>query len=225
MGWARKGLQQRRVDFILGLAEYWPKHERIEDALLRDPKFLGIGGAHGLEALGRRPYWKRVWIIQELMNGHAETPVICGSKVIDWTTMCKGVEVFISMDLPAAVVIADRQNLGYPKSDLAFGTLYNITQLSNLMDLRYQIKDPKIIPVLMNCSRRASSTDDRDNMYGMLDLMEHKLSSLIVPDYTKTASQAYASLASAYIAAYDHIDIIRHGGLSTSAIHPSWAPD
>ncbi|KAE9372888.1 HET-domain-containing protein [Stipitochalara longipes BDJ] len=213
------------VDFFRVLAAYWPDHREIEDALQKDPKLFGVGGAHGMEILCLRPYWKRVWIIQELMSGNTETPVLCGSKIIEWDKMWKGLEVFTSMDKMAALVDADRRNIGIRNEGNAFGGIYCVIRLSKLMEMLFRSIDSPLIPVLIDCSRSSEATDNRDMTYGMLDLMEKRLASFIVPDYTKSASQVYASFVSAYIAAYDHVDVIRHGGLPKSAMHPTWAPD
>lgn len=51
--------------------------------------FEDYGGLSDMEALWMyqffdRPYWHRLWIIQELMMGRAGMPIVCGSRITQW---------------------------------------------------------------------------------------------------------------------------------------------
>ncbi|KAH8677658.1 heterokaryon incompatibility protein-domain-containing protein [Xylariales sp. PMI_506] len=43
-----------------------------------------IGCWHALRALMRRPYWSRVWIVQELVMGSVSSPVLCGNETVQF---------------------------------------------------------------------------------------------------------------------------------------------
>ena len=42
------------------------------------------GSWAALEALMQRPYWTRVWILQEVAMGNRSTPVLCGNHLVTW---------------------------------------------------------------------------------------------------------------------------------------------
>jgi hypothetical protein len=46
-----------------------------------------------LQDLMDRPYWFRLWIIQEVIMGSTATWIRCGKASIDWATFCTGIAV------------------------------------------------------------------------------------------------------------------------------------
>ncbi|KAI9688025.1 MAG: hypothetical protein M1820_010313, partial [Bogoriella megaspora] len=50
---------------------------------------LGSGLFAALTHFFNRPYWKRLWIIQEIALGSPGTPVLCGEKCIQWRDVVK----------------------------------------------------------------------------------------------------------------------------------------
>ena len=56
----------------------------LEDSSRRNTHYFKEERLKALLHLLRRPYWQRMWIIQELAMGHYCITVICGKRRIFW---------------------------------------------------------------------------------------------------------------------------------------------
>jgi len=65
--------------------------QEIERLLRADSRALGTVNWLGLHELMQRPYWFRLWIIQELVMGGSRVWIRCGDAVLDWSTFCTGI--------------------------------------------------------------------------------------------------------------------------------------
>jgi hypothetical protein len=79
------------------LSEY-NKPPRITDDMRRKlleerSDFLIDGSWLALLQLMERPYWSRLWIIQEIVMGAFSMVIRCGTSLIDWNSFCLGIEV------------------------------------------------------------------------------------------------------------------------------------
>jgi hypothetical protein len=66
----------------------------LDEALRKEPKFLGSTCWMGLHQLVNREYWKRLWILQEIAMGGICVWVKCGVSTIDWETHVKQDTIF-----------------------------------------------------------------------------------------------------------------------------------
>lgn len=64
--------------------------EDIQACLRAEPHYLGQGCWLGLQELMERPYWYRLWIIQEMVMGASATWICCGLATLEWTSFCEG---------------------------------------------------------------------------------------------------------------------------------------
>lgn len=71
----------------------------------------------------------------------------------------------------------------------------------------------------------AEVTDERDRVYGILGLVPDKISSLIVPSYTKSVEEAYRDLSKALIEATGCFDESFGGSIMDNSNLASWAID
>jgi hypothetical protein len=61
--------------------------------LSENPGYLGDGCWYALMQLMERPYWYRLWIIQEIVMGASAMVLRCGTSSIDWNSFCLGIEI------------------------------------------------------------------------------------------------------------------------------------
>ncbi|KAK3900961.1 hypothetical protein C8A05DRAFT_35365 [Staphylotrichum tortipilum] len=59
---------------------------------------------YGLNELMKRPYWFRLWVVQEIVLGDSAAilrcrVLRCGSKMTGWTTFCTGLDVLFRRDM------------------------------------------------------------------------------------------------------------------------------
>jgi hypothetical protein len=123
--------------------------------------------------LFRKPYWKRIWIIQEFVLGE-ETHIWCGdlrANSADFTRIGKKLD-----------------GVHYIQKTLGWRLLIlrDNWRSGNSEERRLQLSLQK----LSTSFATSNSTDSRDLIYGLLGIAEdrHATSYQIVPDYAKTAA-------------------------------------
>lgn len=204
-----------------------------------------------LHAFFRRPYWRRLWIIQELTNGRAGMPIVCGQRVTQWRYI-----------RDAAIAYTEMLNLWHTQT--ARGTLndhmaFHIGTIAKLEIRAHRKKLPQIpesislpfrtVPSaaesfhlgsgLREALILASNADvfePRDRVYGMLHIPS--LPSLgIKVNYSTPLGQVYKEFAEACVRKGSPRDILflldgrgmflegPNGVLEEQVGVPSWVPD
>ncbi|RDW86012.1 hypothetical protein BP5796_04337 [Coleophoma crateriformis] len=222
------------IDLLNTLAEIYDSQEKCEE--LRDNmihhNFQHTPGSWlALNRLLLRPYWQRLWIMQELALGGARMVLICGSRRITWPTFCRGIGVihFYLWIARHEAIKQDRwmeRGLNNTKEWDATRLLHHIWKdlwmLSQCQEL--QSNAPKLSR-LLEMTNSCSCYDNRDKVYGVLGIMDSKLSSAIQPDYASSGATVFTKTAKAYIPAYNDLEILRSANIWGKAGAPSWVPD
>ncbi|KAH7384037.1 heterokaryon incompatibility protein-domain-containing protein [Phaeosphaeria sp. MPI-PUGE-AT-0046c] len=154
-----------------------------------------------LKALFRRPWFSRVWVLQEVHN--AETVhLICGQHTVAWSQ----VQLFRWW-----------HRLG--RRDIHSWPL--VTTIKDRS--RYTSRD---ILHLLTQARQCGATDERDKIYALLPMLHDAASEGLVPDYTLSREEVFSNFAT-YIARHDPsflctvshpVDPLQSSGL------PTWVP-
>ncbi|PQE16336.1 Heterokaryon incompatibility protein [Rutstroemia sp. NJR-2017a WRK4] len=165
------------------------------DLLFNDLSFIRPWIA--LHALFRRQYWKRLWVVQEMLGSRNPT-VICGSLRADW--------------LKFAIVL--RRLMASPaRRGASYGMLHDSGLLKYLIirqaDLLYKwrIYGKLSIPFLegLIMCRNLDATDSRDHIYGILSLVDH---GDFEPDYTKSCFDLYRDVVKHLVKKDKSLDIL-----------------
>ncbi|KAH7400298.1 heterokaryon incompatibility protein-domain-containing protein [Cadophora sp. MPI-SDFR-AT-0126] len=118
-------------------------------------------------AISRRAYWRRLWIIQEVLSA-SSIDVLCGSKTLSWAFFSCGLEAIGNLKT---------------SSDLdccAFTPAYAIAAKQSYHNEAYSIED-----LIQLCDRCDSQCEDvRDKVFGLVSITKDFG---IIPDYAKTA--------------------------------------
>ncbi|KAI2626788.1 heterokaryon incompatibility protein-domain-containing protein [Hypoxylon sp. NC1633] len=197
----------------------------------------------GLEHLMKRPWFKRVWCVQELILGqqvvfqcgqrsialeHFEPFTIYGSK---WSQLNSRLE---AKDFKRALTwshdLSKTSESEATTWDILAKNLPNFAKL-----LAWKVRDRiSVLGVLISfCERQAS--DPRDKVFGFYGIVskDDPDRDAIKPDYTKTTFEVYTNVAVHFLQKYRSLDILSIATLSTknhrdvSQHHflPSWVPD
>ncbi|RGP69553.1 Heterokaryon incompatibility protein [Fusarium sporotrichioides] len=202
---------------------------QIEACLRSEPEYLGKGCWLALHDLMERPYWYRLWIIQEMIMGASATWIRCGSSSIDWTSFCSGIAFL-------------EENLWLVKDELLvrerFAAIAKHGPAWSVMGIHLVYEDLSILSEreekggqypsfgrLLDIANDADCSDPRDKVYGLVGLMSPAVASSLKPDYTLPVHQVYAETARAFILAEDSLDPIRDGNPWGPSKGPSWAAD
>lgn len=156
-----------------------------------------------LSRLFARPWFERLWVVQEVRLANTETLVKCGSLTIPW-------EIFLRGIMQAGRLFADK-----PKDQqkmLAIATLYTspVTQ-QPLGDLELTNK--------LKC------TDPRDKIYAIMGLVFEDLGVRV--DYRLPVTRVYEEIFTSYLNYYKRPDLLTwcemdNGSPTTT---PTWLPD
>jgi hypothetical protein len=92
------------ADPLLATAHREAAHFRLQASLHKYSKLLSDPDNHIARSITayelsvyhffNRPYWRRLWIIQELTNGRAGMSIVCGSQVTQWRCICDAAFVY-----------------------------------------------------------------------------------------------------------------------------------
>jgi hypothetical protein len=157
-----------------------------------------------------RPYWARIWIVQELAMSGENSIIICGHRRFPTTPILRIGKRFRPLESLAATA-----NLGYtigrlydPKSKgIPIGSLIDgFKKLRNLSDLRNNLDEITSEDVILNSlwfqtASRNDATDPRDLVYGMINLLPSGLVSYLRVEYSyeNTYQRITTDFATAHI--------------------------
>ncbi|KAK6429735.1 hypothetical protein LTR95_014117 [Oleoguttula sp. CCFEE 5521] len=184
-----------------------------------------------LSHLLNRPYWSRLWIMQELALGGARAILAFGSRRIEWLTFCRALSVIheylyearwgaFAQDCATTGLMFDHEvanedgGVDHVWKDLGSLTLAQESP-TGYLGLGY----------LIAIASEAACSDDRDRVYGVLGLVEPRIAQKVVPDYSKDVASVFTETAEAYIAIHHDLHILRDANLIDTAGCPSWVPD
>jgi len=86
----------KAIQLVQKLCQFHETQRMSFDLALRlteEPGYLGDGCWNALMQLMERPYWYRLWIIQEIVMGASSMLIRCGTSSIDWNSFCSGIEI------------------------------------------------------------------------------------------------------------------------------------
>lgn len=152
-----------------------------------------------------RPYWRRVWVIQELALAR-QTLVHCGRRDISWETL-------------ASVVQSDTLNDPSPA----------LANVRNLVRFHHDASSIKPLRLVEALSRSCSSlaTDPRDKVFALLGLVYDSNYYIPVPNYKQSLRDLCITMALSAVSTTFSLDVIvlLASGCNNSSGLPSWTPN
>ncbi|XXH05340.1 hypothetical protein Hte_011766 [Hypoxylon texense] len=147
-----------------------------------------------------RPWWSRVWIIQEAVVSR-KLKILCGSWEIEWDRLdAETKEENISIKQVALIKVMHPELLSYADS-----TLDNI----NLMRRKWvDAKTGNNIYELLYDLRRLACTDPRDRIFAFLGLLSPEMGPIMSPDYKHSIETIYARFCRAVILKARTLDVL-----------------
>jgi Heterokaryon incompatibility protein (HET) len=195
-------MEQALQNLEVGISEPWNFSKENQDAM----NLL-------VKELLSQPYWKRVWIIQEVAVA-SRIFVYCGNHKVGW-------DQFLNM------CQFDAEN--------AVPNIYNaleaevISGFTTLLELRRDTLARKPIRFLdaLHQSRASLSTDPRDKLYALLGLSYDGRHFIPEPNYMNSVVETFTDFATALIEGGELLDFIylRSPNRRNDGRLPSWVPD
>lgn len=168
----------------------------------------------GLARLLDRPYWRRVWVRQEIAVAK-EIIVLCGDRRLTWATFVDGCDR-LPMDLFEPFVA---EVSAYTSS------YYEICDMDSLRE-QVEAEGYVAFAAMLLHAKTCEATDLRDKVYGILSLAPALVTEQLQPDYSldykvvyreATISELQTSGSLAILSACEDPD--QKSGL------PTWVPD
>jgi hypothetical protein len=185
-----------------------------------------------------RPYWRRMWVVQEVAMGNVNSPVLCGDQCISWQDIYQAVQVIAAdesrfgreildsvqpqMLLTWSFEVArDRQLRGRTWAPERMWKIQEtMMRIQKVQHDAYADSGWKELARALNLARDALVTDDKDRVYGILGIKAVADRVNIKPDYNLSQSTIYSNFASELMSTGD-LNILRlasgHGGYVLSS--------
>jgi hypothetical protein len=208
--------------------------EGLEQLLRADPGYLGTGVWMALHELMDRPYWYRLWVIQEVVLGASCLVLMCGDRYIDWPSFCRGICLLFDDLWTVKDDLYYREcRMQHHGTSLKRGTVWStatlhlvyrdLWALSEIVDRG--IDEYMSFGRLLDLANTAEAHDIRDKVYGLVGMMDRDISRNINADYRLPPSRVYAAVAKTFITVHGDLEPIREGNPWGQTSSPSWAAD
>jgi hypothetical protein len=168
---------------------------------------LSVSARRALMQLLSRPYWTRMWIIQELAAA-SSIVILCGCHQLSW-------EVFSNAGLIAAV---DKTTGNEPKTRFQQINKFRVDKLR---------RNPISLLEALYRSQSALSTDPKDKLYALLGLVFDGDTFILEPNYALSKEEVYTDFSLALIKNGLPLDFIylRTSNRQIDGSLPSWVVD
>jgi hypothetical protein len=194
---------------------------------------VDVAAVTALRALLQRPFWTRLWVLQEIVLAQ-KVLIICGHR-------CVPFESFVHAESIWKQIFAGyMENWCNAAGFISLSKLLT-SALPKIIETREQYHayyknsvkwSQPLLDLLMGCSIRLDATDPRDKIYGLLGLGGPfgNYKSLVRPDYSKPIKSVYCEIARALIEDDRSLRAVCYARCLSAAIDeisglPSWVPD
>jgi hypothetical protein len=156
-----------------------------------------------------RPWFDRVWVVQELQLANPTATLQCGSDSLNWLHFCRAAWCLFRKRAPPYPPLARR--------------------LAQIKMLTRPALEAIAFRHLLYGSSSRRCTDPRDHVYGMLGLASPSISSLIKPQYASDVSAVFVDALLAILQTSNRLDTLEdcalRPGIARPSQLPSWVPN
>jgi hypothetical protein len=172
----------------------------------------GLDIGHSVDNLYRRPWFRRVWVLQEAFMSK-EANVLCGTRIVPWA-MFRPFKIWIDSSLAFEDETWHSQLPDVVPHVLTVGNHKSRTYTAR--------KD--LLPLLCK-GRVCAATDPRDKVFALLPLLEDARTENLSADYAKETVEVFAEVATwlLSVVGLSFLPCVRGGSKLTNL--PSWVPD
>ncbi|KAI1084498.1 heterokaryon incompatibility protein-domain-containing protein [Whalleya microplaca] len=172
------------------------------------------------ETLVCLPWFKRLWIVQEVVLSK-EATMVYGKQ-----------EVSVPAIIEVREILSSMKERGYHSVGAAMGILWNLfgiqifgkRLLKSSQAGRAQLD--KALTSFIGEVKYSKATDPRDKAFGLYGLLRDSGIAVPTPDYNKPVATVYRETLVAMMAATKSLDLIRQvDGLGSLPSRSSWVPD
>ncbi|KAF9775560.1 hypothetical protein IL306_006321 [Fusarium sp. DS 682] len=183
------------------------------------PDLVREEGFFALHELMKRPYWSRLWVIQEVVMGASFTILRCEDELLDWECFCNGISVLY-------------RGHNWTLKDLLFSA-WHITSLHLVHQALRELVSYEGEGIgnrlgfrrLLQVASSGQCWDVRDKVFGLLGLMDPEIAREVGHDYSLSPPKLFAAVAKAFIKHTDSLEPLRLANPWGRNGSPAWAAD
>ncbi len=172
----------------------------------------------------KRPWFERLWIVQEIIMASGEMILLCGNSSITWETLA---EVVITIETNGlSRLVLHTIDEGGCNTD-APGGLLNTACVHAMKNMRNMQQPIDLQFALIYCLR-FKATDPRDKLFALLGLATDTDDPVLHPNYRATVRQVFTASSRYMMTTNRSLRILHIAGIGWSrqiVDLPSWAPD
>ena len=172
----------------------------------------------------KRPWFERLWIVQEIIMASGEMTLLCGNFSITWNTLAE-VVVTIEINGLSRLILQNIDN-GEGDSD-APGGLLNTACVHAMKKMRNMRRPIDLQFALIYCLR-FKATDPRDKLFALLGLATDADDPVLLPNYRATVREVFTASSRHMMTTNKSLRILHIAGIGWSRQIkdlPSWVPD
>jgi hypothetical protein len=172
-----------------------------------------------VDHLLRRSWWRRVWIIQEMVAAN-EILFMCGQRTIQSEVVLLFFAALIALHATYSTPLVQEEGVELDGDSITLGNIY----------LRPYAWARRPLLQTLYTTGKSLASDNRDKIYAILGLSSDSYQIMESPDYSLTVEEVYKQFAVRFVSKYQSLEFLSFAGLpvfprrSGTAL-PSWIPD
>ncbi|KAF2239752.1 hypothetical protein EV356DRAFT_109915 [Viridothelium virens] len=238
------GESNKESDLALDSAEYWAPFMRhitdsmpdqvingiiVEEAEKEVPLAFDPSARQALGNFSTRPYWTRVWIVQELLLAR-QVDVRCGERVLNIDQLRDAIAGRTASDAAQAAGDGPNHLQSQASLELQASPMFNMLMRTRSSPEPAHLE--KLPQEAVADISNLDATDARDKVFALLGLVSSEAPryDLIRPDYTKSLEQVYQDFARYSITMDRTLEVLRIAGRTFHSANtleslPTWVPN
>lgn len=165
--------------------------------------------------LFQRPWFRRVWIVQEVSRGNTVT-VLCGKRSMDWTAFALGAKI---------LSVCGKEQQLWPSGQLPFTAEISLLHIGSTLS-RLSWLESLSLAELMYYAANYDATDPRDKLYALLGCSKKPMVYNFPVDYSLTLAEVNRQIAPLLFresGSLDPLNFAQHEGDIPLDV-PTWTP-
>ncbi|KAK0750164.1 heterokaryon incompatibility protein-domain-containing protein [Schizothecium vesticola] len=171
------------------------------------------GGRFGAVVdLFERDYWRRLWVIQEVMNARSVT-IYCGATKMRWSTLQNAVAFFSThkdlLDQYFPVELGHPYRFVSPKTSMSCSGVLSGGGPRLLLDIeRALIKKREYLLDVLLLSRHQLASDPKDKFFGLLGILPEHIQRDFRADYAMSVKEIFTGIVDYLIKTTGSLDVV-----------------
>ena len=171
----------------------------------------------------KRPWFERLWIVQEIIMASGEMILLCGNSSIAWDILAEVVVIIETNGLSRLI----RQSIDEGVDPVAPAGLLNTACVHAVKNMR-SLQQPIGLQFALIYCLRFKATDPRDKIFALLGLATDAGNPVLHPNYEAPVREIFTESSRYMMIANKSLRILHIAGIGWSrqiVDLPSWVPD